>query len=230
VPERADTRGLLVWLRHQTGGFDRESLQWLLATLGVIASVTGVFQFILPSTSFWLGAWAILLMAGVGSAVGVTFRLVRRSITAVDPSAHWRIHISSGNVLHGRPAVITTDTRRSFRPGDVSPGSLIGQYLNSLEGQEARDTIAALTRLSEQGPVEAGEVHLMDPKAPGETIWLLACGTPSDDGTVTTWSHVKRRGERARASRAAPRSPRRSARLADARASPRRARRSRERG
>jgi hypothetical protein len=53
----------------------------------------GVFQFILPSTSFWLGPWAILLMAGVGSAVGVTFRLVRRSITAVDPSAHWRIHI-----------------------------------------------------------------------------------------------------------------------------------------
>jgi hypothetical protein len=95
-------------------------------------------------------------MAGVGSAVGVTFRLVRRSITAVDPSAHWRIHISSGNVLHGRPAVITTDTRRSFRPGDVSRGSLIGQYLNSLEGQEARDTIAALTRLSEQGPGRGG--------------------------------------------------------------------------
>jgi hypothetical protein len=142
VPERADTRGLLVWLRHQTGGFDRESLQWLLATLGVIASVAGVFQFILPSTSFWLAPWAILLMAGVGSAVGMTFRLVRRSITAVDPSAHWRIHISSGNVLHDRPAVITTDTRRSFPPGDVSPGSLIGQYLNSLEGQEARDTIA----------------------------------------------------------------------------------------
>jgi hypothetical protein len=66
VPERADTRGLLAWLRHETGGFDRESLQWLLATLGVIASVTGVFQFILPSTSFWLGPWAILLMAGVG--------------------------------------------------------------------------------------------------------------------------------------------------------------------
>jgi hypothetical protein len=59
VPERADTRGLLVWLRPQTGGFDRE-LQWLLASLGVIASVTGIFLFILPSTSFWLGPWAIL--------------------------------------------------------------------------------------------------------------------------------------------------------------------------
>jgi hypothetical protein len=31
----------------------------------------------------------------------------------------------------------------------------------------------------------------MDPKAPGDTIWLLACGTPSDDGTVTTWSHLR---------------------------------------
>jgi hypothetical protein len=54
VPERAGTRGLLVWLPHQAGSSGRESLQWLVATLGVIASVTGVFQFILPSASFWL--------------------------------------------------------------------------------------------------------------------------------------------------------------------------------
>jgi hypothetical protein len=120
VPERADTRGLLS-VTSPNRRLDRECLQWLLATLGMIASVTGVFRFILPFTSFWLGSRGrSLLMAGVGSAVGVTFRMVARTITAVEPSARWRIHISSGNVLHGRPAAITTDPRRSFRPGDVS--------------------------------------------------------------------------------------------------------------
>jgi hypothetical protein len=191
VPDDGYSRGLSRWLRHKTGGFDREAFQWLLATLGLIASLTGVVQFFAPGSRL-LRPGPILAMVALGAAVGVTLRLTRRSLTAVDASSRWRIHVAAGDVLRHRPAVITTDTARSFRAGEVSPTSLIGQYLASLPEAAASSAAAALEALPRDPPVQPGDVQVLGPDAPRDAVWLLACGSASDSGTVTTWSHLMR--------------------------------------
>ena len=119
----------------------------------------------------------------LGIVGGVTLRLVRRSVHAVSSSGRWTIEIVRGDVLSHRPCVITTDRRRNVELGKVSPGSLMGQYLASLQpaGRAALEASATGDRL-----VQPGDVLVID------DVLLLACGRPTSGGTVTTWPHLSR--------------------------------------
>lgn len=173
---------------RRTGGIDREAIQWLFATCGVIASVLGLAQPFLPDTSRTALVWWVLAAFAFGIVGGTTLRLVRRSIHAVSSSGRWTIEIVRGDVLSHRPCVITTDRRRTVEVAKVSPGSLMGQYIASLD--PARRT-ALETMVPGDKLVQPGDVLVVDGDTDGPVL-LLACGRPTNGGTVTTWPHLGR--------------------------------------
>jgi Domain of unknown function (DUF6430) len=97
-----------------------------------------------------------------------------------------------GNVLNFRPCVLTTDRRRSIASDRISPASLIGQYLASLGPSQRAEQEAAILGMQPGTLSRPGEVRVIgQPGQPGP-ILLLACGRPTRNGTVTTWSHLSR--------------------------------------
>src|SRR5439155_13220405 len=97
-------------VKRRTGGIDREAIQWLFATCGVIASGLGAAQFFWPDASAaTIGPWWLLGMLGAGVLGGLVLRLTKRSIHAVSASGDWSIHVVTGSVLEHRPCVSTTD-------------------------------------------------------------------------------------------------------------------------
>ena len=100
-------------IKRRTGGIDREAIQWLFATCGVIASGLGVAQFIWPDGAAAIGGWWLLATVGVGVVGGLVLRVTKRTIRAVNSGRDWSIHVVPGSVLDHRPCVITTDRRRS---------------------------------------------------------------------------------------------------------------------
>lgn len=177
-----------LWIRarRHTGGFDRESLQWLFATCGVIASLVGVAQFLWPTGVTVLNLWWLLGMLGFGLSVGITLRLSKRSVRAHEPSNRWSIELAKGDVLSFRPCVITTDRRYSVAPDQVSPNSLVGQYIRRLSLSELANVISIVDQASPRGLIPPGcTVDLKE-----QQVLLLACGRPTPNGTVTTWAHL----------------------------------------
>jgi hypothetical protein len=176
-------------IKRRTGGIDREAIQWLLATCGVIASGLGVAQFVWPDASAAVGGWWLLGTVAVGVLGGLVLRVTKRSIRAVSSTGGWTIQVVPGNVLDHRPCVLTTDRRRTVAPGKISPSSLIGQYVRTLDATDRTALESAVERATLSRP---GDVQTIESaQAPGP-ILLLACGRPTRNGTVTTWSHLTR--------------------------------------
>jgi hypothetical protein len=174
-------------VKRRTGGVDREAVQWLLATCGVIASGVGVAQFIWPQGAAQVGGWWLLATVGAGVLGGLVLRLTKRTIRAVSSTGEWEIHVVPGNVLDHRPCVLTTDRRRTASLDKISPASLMGQYLRRLDPAERATLESTVERSTLSKP---GAVQVLDgDSAPGPVL-LLACGRPTRDGTVTTWSHL----------------------------------------
>lgn len=179
-------------VRRRTGGVDREAVQWLFATCGVIASILGVVQFFWPDAPAAIGVWSVVGALAFGVLGGLLLRLTRRTIRAVSGNGAWTIHVVTGNVLNFRPCVVTTDRRRSVASDRISPSSLIGQYLASLSPSRRAEQEAAIMGMQPGTLSRPGEVRLIEqPGQPGP-ILLLACGRPTRNGTVTTWSHLSR--------------------------------------
>jgi hypothetical protein len=177
-------------LKRRTGGVDRESVQWLFATCGVIASVLGVAQFAWPDSPTVIGGWWMAGALGFGVVGGLVLRVTRRRIVAVSSSRAWVIEIAAGDVLHHRPCVITTDRRRSLAPDRIAPDSLIGQYLSGLDPHR-RGRFEHLVRREQSDDLSRpGKVQVVDDGHGAGPLLLLACGRPTRHGTVTTWSHL----------------------------------------
>jgi hypothetical protein len=174
-------------IKRRTGGVDREAIQWLFATCGVIASGVGVAQFIWPDASGVVGGWWLLGMLAVGVVGGLVLRLTKRSIRAVSSAGDWTIQVVSGNVLDHRPCVLTTDRRRTTSLAKIAPASLIGQYLQSLSPADRAALESDVQRATLSKP---GDVQVIEPSGVDGPILLLACGRPTRNGTVTTWSHL----------------------------------------
>jgi Domain of unknown function (DUF6430) len=177
-------------VKRRTGGVDRESVQWLFATCGVIASAMGVAQFVWPDASGAVGGWWLLGALAFGVIGGLVLRVTKRSIRAVCSTGEWTIHVVPGNVLDHRPCVITTDRRRTVSREKIAPTSLIGQYLESLDPADRTDVELAIEKMQSRTLSRPGDVQIIESaKVPGP-ILLLACGRPTRNGTVTTWSHL----------------------------------------
>jgi hypothetical protein len=174
-------------VKRRTGTVDREAIQWLFATCGVIASGFGVAQFIWPAGAASIGGWWLLGTVGVGVLGGLVLRLTKRTIRATSSAGGWSIHVVPGNVLDHRPCVLTTDRRRTVSPEKISPGSLIGQYLQTLSPTDRAALESAVERSTLSRP---GDVHAIESATVPGPILLLACGRPTRNGTVTTWSHL----------------------------------------
>jgi hypothetical protein len=179
-------------VKRRTGGVDRESVQWLFATCGVIASILGVVQFFWPDAPAAIGLWSLVGALAFGILGGLVLRVTRRAIRAVSSTGAWMIHIVPGDVLNFRPCVITTDRRRSVASDRIAPSSLMGQYLASLSPGQRTELESTITRMQSGTLSRPGEVRVIEqPGQPGP-ILLLACGRPTRNGTVTTWSHLTR--------------------------------------
>jgi hypothetical protein len=179
-------------VKRRTGGVDREAVQWLFATCGVIASILGVVQFFWPDAPAAVGAWSVAGALVFGILGGLLLRLTRRTIRAVSSNGAWTIHVVTGNVLNFRPCVLTTDRRRSVASDRISPSSLIGQYLASLSPSRRTELESAIMGMRSGTLSRPGEVRVIEqPGQPGPVL-LLACGRPTRNGTVTTWAHLSR--------------------------------------
>lgn len=174
-------------IKRRTGGIDREAIQWLFATCGVIASCLGVAQFIWPDGAVAIGGWWLLGTVGVGVVGGLVMRVMKRTIRAVNSGGDWSIHVVPGSVLDHRPCVLTTDRRRSASADKVAPTSLMGQYLQTLSPDDRSALESAVERATLSRP---GDVQVVESSHPSGPILLLACGRPTSTGTVTTWSHL----------------------------------------
>jgi hypothetical protein len=174
-------------VKRRTGGIDREAIQWLFATCGVIASGLGVAQFIWPDGAAAVGGWWLLGTVGVGVLGGLVLRVTKRTIRAVSSTGDWSIHVVPGSVLDHRPCVITTDRRRSTSAEKISPSSLMGQYLQTLSPDDRGALESTVERVTLSRP---GDVQVIEPAGQPGPILLLACGRPTRNGTVTTWSHL----------------------------------------
>lgn len=177
-------------VKRRTGGIDREAIQWLFATCGVIASVLGVAQFVWPRASAAVGGWWLLGTVAVGVGGGLVLRVTRRTIRAVSSSGGWTIHVVPGNVLDYRPCVITTDRRRTVAREVIAPSSLMAQYLDSLDAGQRHELEAAVQQERSGALRRPGDVYVIDQSNVSGPIMLLACGRPSRNGTITTWSHL----------------------------------------
>jgi hypothetical protein len=174
-------------IKRRTGGVDREAVQWLFATCGVIASGLGVVQFVWPDGAAAIGAWWLLGTVGVGVLGGLILRVTKRTIRAVSSTRDWSIHVVPGNVLDHRPCVLTTDRRRSASAEKIAPSSLMGQYLQTLSPDDRSALEFAVQRATLSRP---GDVQVIESSDRPGAILLLACGRPTRNGTVTTWSHL----------------------------------------
>lgn len=174
-------------IKRRTGGIDREAIQWLFATCGVIASGLGVAQFIWPDGAAAIGGWWLLGTVGVGVVGGLVLRVTKRTIRAVNSARDWSIHVVPGSVLDHRPCVITTDRRRSTSAEKIAPTSLMGQYLQTLSPDDRSALESAVERATLSRP---GDVQVVESSHQPGPILLLACGRPTSSGTVTTWSHL----------------------------------------
>jgi hypothetical protein len=177
-------------VKRRTGGVDRESIQWLFATCGVIASVLGVAQFAWPDAPTAIGGWWLVGALAFGVAGGLVLRLARRRIRAVSGSRAWTIEIVHGNVLDHRPCVITTDRRRSVSLDQIAATSLMGQYLVSLDRHDRARFREAIGQPQGATLTRPGDVRVIEQAGAAGPILLLACGRPTRNGTVTTWSHL----------------------------------------
>jgi hypothetical protein len=129
-------------------------------------------------------------MVFIGITVGTAYRLLKRSVRAASKTGSWAVEIVPGNVLDHRPCVLTTDRRRSHVLDYVAPTSLIAQYLGTLD-EHARAELQAFIASSARPPLaRPGDVLFREPDASAGLVILLACGKPTDRGTVTTWSHL----------------------------------------
>lgn len=174
-------------IKRRTGGIDREAIQWLFATCGVIASGLGVAQFIWPDGAAAIRGWWLLGTVGVGVVGGLVLRVTKRTIRAVNSARDWSIHVVPGSVLDHRPCVITTDRRRSTSAEKIAPTSLMGQYLQTLSPDDRSALESAVERATLSRP---GDVQVVESSHRPGPILLLACGRPTSSGTVTTWSHL----------------------------------------
>jgi hypothetical protein len=179
-------------VRRRTGTVDREAFQWLLATLGIVASLLGVMEFLWPATGRAVGPWWVVVMLLVGILVGIAYRLLKRSVRAVSSAGSWTIEITSGNVLDYRPCVLTTDRRRSHLLEQVAPTSLVSQLLDSVSVSTQAELRGLLSSAVERRLAKPGDVLFIEPDRGTGAVILLACGRPTDHGTVTTWSHLSR--------------------------------------
>lgn len=177
-------------IKRRTGGVDRESIQWLFATCGVIASALGVAQFAWPDAPTAIGGWWLMGALACGVTGGLVLRVARRRIRAVSGSGAWTIEIVTGNVLDHRPCVITTDRRRSVSLEHIAATSLMGQYLGSLNRDDRARIEDAIGRDQAGGLSRPGDVRVIEQPGAAGPILLLACGRPTRNGTVTTWSHL----------------------------------------
>ncbi|MEU7865295.1 macro domain-containing protein [Dactylosporangium sp. NPDC049140] len=177
-------------IKRRTGTVDREAIQWLFATCGVIASALGVAQFVWPDASAAVGGWWLLGTLAFGIIGGLVLRVTKRSIRAKSNTGAWTIQVVPGNVLDHRPCVITTDRRRTLSPEKVAPSSLIVQYLESLDIAGRAEAELAIEQM-QSGPLSRpGDVKFIESSGAPGPILLLACGRPTRNGTVTTWSHL----------------------------------------
>jgi hypothetical protein len=177
-------------IKRRTGGVDREAIQWLFATCGVIASGLGAAQFLWPDASAAVGGWWLLGTVAFGVVGGLVLRVTRRTIRAVSSTGGWTIQVVRGNVLDYRPCVITTDRRRTVAREEIAPTSLIGQYLHSLSLAERTELESAVKRMQSGTLSRPGDVQVIEQSEVPGSILLLACGRPTRNGTVTTWSHL----------------------------------------
>jgi hypothetical protein len=167
---------------------DREAVQWLLAILGVVASSIGVVEFLWPDAAALVGPWWIVVMVLIGIAVGTAYRLLKRSVRAASKTGSWEVEIVPGNVLDYRPCVLTTDRRRSYLVDNVAPTSLIAQFLDTSDEYARAELKAFIASSGRPSLTRPGDVLILETSA--GLVILLACGKPTDRGTVTTWSHL----------------------------------------
>jgi hypothetical protein len=177
-------------IKRRTGGVDREAIQWLFATCGVIASGLGVAQFLWPDASAAVGGWWLVGTMASGVIGGLVLRVTKRSIRAVSSTGGWTIQVVQGSILGHRPCVITTDRRRTTSREKIAPDSLIGQLLESLDVTDRAAVELAIERTRSGTLSKPGDVQIIESSETAGPILLLACGRPTRNGTVTTWSHL----------------------------------------
>lgn len=179
-------------------------LTYLLAAIGLAASLVQLAQAILPETTeeFFADytAEAAVISTGLALIFGLVVAWPYASVTWKSDQG-WQVQICRGDLFEFSPIVLTANRNVSIQLAVVGPDSLVGQLVNRWFSGDASRLAAEVPAADSPHPVRLGAIYAFN--APGgRKGWLLAAplttptGSELDPRSLTfayrsLWDHLR---------------------------------------
>ena len=173
----------------------RETVETLLAVIGVLATLMGIAQALNPDIFSRFPGYTLLCL--ILSVLLITYLIIKpkKILEFCLNDGRHKVTIEIGDVFNTNTFVVTADQAYSSDLSSVGNESLIGQAKNSLPNFDSKlstsiNMINAGSNHYEPGTVI--ELDIDELNADNKRVLILACGSPSADGTETNWTDLSK--------------------------------------